>query len=458
MKKRILAMLTATAVLATTMVGCSQSTSTSDATTETTAAVAAPSEPFGAAIQYDPSVPVNEGNDIDIEFWIWGSPELFQSLVDQYTAIHPNVSIQLVNNPWADYWTKLPLALDGENGPALFNIHNSHHENLTNYMAPLAIPLEDLKADFTGVDAHVIDDSVYYIDYGIMTGSMYYNKDMWAAAGLTEDDIPKTWDELREVAKKLTIKDGDQLIQAGLNFNNDFAQNYLLGLNYQLGENIFLEDGVTPNVTSDATKQIMQMLVDLYEVDGVGSKDFGEKSGDSFGQGISAMVMQWGHFNNSLNTNFPDINFGVFEIPTFDGEPYAYNRYNGESTFGVNKNASTEAQAVAQDFVKFFLASDEVQVDFNLEMNTFPSKVTLADNSEILANPAAKAISTNIERYIWPGPMPATVESSLVQAGEEIMFNGMAIDEALQQAHDNIIRDMQNSTFTSAEHLYKFAE
>ena len=40
----------------------------------------------------------------------------------------------------------------------------------------------------------------------MMTGSVYYNKDMWEAAGLTEADIPKTWDEMREVAKKLTIK------------------------------------------------------------------------------------------------------------------------------------------------------------------------------------------------------------------------------------------------------------
>ena len=100
--------------------------------------------------------------------------------------------------------------------------------------------------DFNGVSAHVIDGKVYYIDYGMMTGSVYYNKEMWKEAGLTDDDIPKTWDEMIEVAKKLTIKDGDNIVQAGLNFNNDFHQNYLLGLNYQLGENLFKEDGKTP--------------------------------------------------------------------------------------------------------------------------------------------------------------------------------------------------------------------
>ena len=348
--------------------------------------------------------------------------------------------------------------MDGENGPAIFNVHNSYHENLINYMAPLEIPLEDLEADFTGVEAHVIDGEVYYIDYGMMTGSVYYNKDMWEAAGLTEADIPKTWDEMREVAKKLTIREGDQLIQAGLNFNDDFHQNYLLGLNYQLGENLFLEDGKTPNVTSDAMKQVMQMLVDMYEVDGVGSADFGEKAPDSFGQGQSAMVIQWGHYYNTLNTTWTDINFGVFEIPTFDGEPYAYNRYNGESTFGINKNAPADQQAVAQDFVKYFLANDDAQIAFNLAMSTFPAKKSLADNEEIMTNPSLSVLAEHIDRYIWPGPMPSTMETSLKKAGEDIFYNGVDIDTALQEAQDNIIRDMQSSTFTSVENLYKYAQ
>lgn len=455
MRKRVIVAALAAMMAVTGLAGCGGSGTGKE---EAKKNIEVPTEPFGDAIKYDPSVEINGGKDIAVELWEWGSDELFQEIIDGYTAIHPNVTINLVNNPWEDYWTKLPLALDGENGPAIFNIHNSYHENLINYMAPLEIPLEDLQADFTGVDAHVIDGEVYYIDYGMMTGSVYYNKDMWEAAGLTEADIPKTWDEMREVAKKLTIKEGDTIIQAGLNFNDDFHQNYLLGLNYQLGENLFEEDGVTPKVNSDAMKQVMQMLVDMYEVDGIGSKDFGEKGADSFGQGQSAMVIQWGHYYNTLQTTWSDINFGVFEIPTFDGNPYAYNRYNGESTFGVNKNAPEDQQAVAQDFIKYFLANDDAQVAFNLAMSIFPAKKSLADNEKILENPSLKVLAEHIDHYIWPGPMPATMETSLKKAGQDIFFNGVDIDTALNEAQQNIIKDMKNSDFKSVENLYAYAK
>ena len=455
MRKRVIVAALAAMMAVTGLAGCGGS---GTGKKEAKKNIEVPTEPFGDTIKYDPSVEINGGKDITVELWEWGSDELFQEIIDGYTAIHPNVTINLVNNPWEDYWTKLPLALDGENGPAIFNIHNSYHENLINYMAPLEIPLEDLQADFTGVDAHVIDGEVYYIDYGMMTGSVYYNKDMWEAAGLTEADIPKTWDEMREVAKKLTNKEGDTIIQAGLNFNDDFHQNYLLGLNYQLGENLFEEDGVTPKVNSDAMKQVMQMLVDMYEVDGIGSKDFGEKGADSFGQGQSAMVIQWGHYYNTLQTTWSDINFGVFEIPTFDGNPYAYNRYNGESTFGVNKNAPEDQQAVAQDFIKYFLANDDAQVAFNLAMSTFPAKKSLADNEKILENPSLKVLAEHIDHYIWPGPMPATMETSLKKAGQDIFFNGVDIDTALNEAQQNIIKDMKNSDFKSVENLYEYAK
>ena len=170
------------------------------------------------------------------------------------------------------------------------------------------------------------------------------------------------------------------------------------------------------------------------------------------------MVIQWGHYYNTLKTTWTDIDFGVFEIPTFDGEPYAYNRYNGESTFGVNKKAPADQQAVAQDFIKYFLANDEIQIAFNLAMSTFPAKKSLADNEKILENPSLAVLAEHIDRYIWPGPMPSTMETSIKKAGQDIFYNGVDIDTALKEAKENIIRDMQSSTFTSVESLYKYAE
>lgn len=413
---------------------------------------------IGNVIQYDPNVAINNGDDIDIEFWYWtGAANLFQSLADQYMAIHPNVHITLVENPWDDYWTKLPLALQGKDGPAIFNVHNGQHDNLIGYLAPYDIPVEDLEAEFVGASGHVIDGKIYYTDYGLMTATMYYNVDMWAAAGLTEDDIPKTWDQFREVAKKLTIRDENgNLVQAGFSYNGGI-QGDVLGMQYQYGQNLFTSDNrVTLN--NDAMKNVVQRLKDMYTVDGVCDYNFGNNSGDNFGQGTVAMYLGWGFMTNVLAQNFPETHFKCFEIPTpSEDTPYAFHRYNGESTFGVNKNAAPDQQAVAQDIIRFFLANDDIQKEFCLANAVFPAKSTLQGDADLLAIPSISVLADHIDRYIWPGAMPSTVEDNVKIMLEDIFYNGKDITEALTAAEQAINEDLANLDFTSQEPMYKYA-
>lgn len=413
---------------------------------------------MGNVIQYDPNQPVNNGEDITVELWYWtGAANMFQDLADQYMAIHPNVTVNLVENPWEDYWTKLPLALQGDDGPAIFNIHNSKHDILIGYLAPYDIPVEDLEAEFVGASGHVIDGKIYYTDYGLMTATMYYNTDMWAAAGLTDADIPTTWDEFRDVAKQLTIRDenGD-LVQAGFSYNGGI-QGDVLGMNYQYGQNLFTA-GNKVSLNNDAMKAVIQRLKDLYEVDGVGDYNFGNNSGDNFGQGSIAMYLGWGFMTNVLKQNFPDTSFNCFEIPIPTEEiPYAFHRYNGESTFGVNKNAPADQQAVAQDIIRFFLANDSVQKEFCLANAVFPMKITLQNDADLLSIPSIAVLAEHIDRYIWPGAMPSTVEDNMKIALEDIFYNNVDITTALTAAETAINEDLANSDFVSQEPMYKYA-
>lgn len=414
-------------------------------------------EVMGNAVQYDPNHLVNKGDPIQIDWWIWDGEDLFKKYIEQYEEMHPNVDIKVVVNPFNDYWTKLPLALKGKDGPAIFNIHNSYHENIIKYCEPYDIPNEDIFADFTGAEAHEIDGKIYYIDYGMMTAAFYYNKELWNKAGLSEQDIPKTWDELAEVAQKLTIKDEDgNIIQAGLNLNGGI-HGMLLGLHYQHGENLMKEDGETPNINSDAMKETAKMLIDFYDKYHVGSKDFGTDGGQSFGQGQSAMVYNWGFYNGMMKNDYPDIDYGTFQIPTLDGNvPYAYDRYNGESTLGINKNNSAEVMEVAQDFNRFYLANKEMQKEMCLLYSVFPANKALDDDKDILANPALSVVAGSLDRYIWPGPMPATFENTLKKSVEDILYNGVTIDDAFDAAQETIQNDLKQTAFESVESQYKY--
>lgn len=458
MKKRKVFVTVMTLLMLGTLAACGgKSTGKSSGTVDTKADKGL--EVLGDKVTFDPNKLVNDGETIDIEYWTWNEGDPAITMAKEYEKIYPNVKIKVVNHPWEDYWTKLPLALKGKNGPAIFNIHNSQNDLLTPYLAPYDIPTDDLIADFTSVEPHISGGKVYYIDSMINTGNIYYNKALWKEAGLTDADVPKTWKQFTDVAKKLTKKDDDKITQAGFNWNGETYSALYQGLNYQKAELLFKDGGETANYDNDVTKENLQFLIDLYEKDGVGSKKFGAESSQSFGNGQSAMVYKWGWFLNELNTNYPDIEYGVFATPTPTEEvSFAYDRFNGESTPGINKNQTKEQQAVAQDFLRYCLANDDYSKAGALALASFPTKKSLADNQEILANPVLKAIAPRVERLIWPGPFPSTLESTATETMEDVLFNGKDISASLKVGQEKMEKDMKDTDFTSLEDSYSFID
>ena len=454
-RRHFLAAATGTAILAT-LAACSGGKS-EDATVKDTQA-AKGLDIQGVNFTYDPNTLVNKGEPITLDWWLWDGDAKFKAFADAYQKIHPNVQINIVNQVWDDYWTKLPLALQGQDGPAIFNIHNSHHDNLLPYCEAYDVDVEALSKDFVGVDGHLIDGKLYYIDYGLMTGLIFYNKKMWSEAGLSDADIPTTWDEFREVAKKLTIRDGDSFTQAGFNFN-DSLYLILLGKHYQSGYNLFDASGKKAQLDTDVVEKDFQYFRDLYEVDKVGSPDFGPVAQEAFGQGLSAMHYSWGHLYGTMAKDYPEIEFGTFQTPVNAAgqTPYAFDRYNGESTFGINKNAPDGAREVAQDFLKFFLTANTELTELCLNYSLFPASVALADNAKIKEHPVTSALG-EIDRYVWPGPMPATVEDNMKIAVSDTLYNGADPKTALTTAKTTIDADIAKTEFVSVEKLYAHAD
>lgn len=454
--KRLVAAVTATACIGVGLSACGSS-GAAGGVTDTQADKGLKS--FGQTFQYDPNHLVNEGKPINLEYWSWGSKgsDPVIDMIDPYTKIHPNVKFKVVNVSWDDYWTKLPLALKGKNGPAVFNIHNSYDALIRPYAADYDVDVKALEQDYTTVPVHLDNGKLKYIDSVINTGNIYYNKKLWKEAGLTEKDIPTTWDQMREVAKKLTKFDGDKMVQAGFNFNGDAYSAIYEGLNYQKGQVLFSSDGKRPDYDNATTRENMRFLKDLYDKDKVGASNFGNDYTQSFGNGQSAMVYAWGWLESTMKDKYPDIDYGVFATPTPSEEtPFAYDRYNGESTPGVNGNAPKAQQTVAQDFVRFLLANDEYVRNAVEELNSFPAKKNLQNDKQILARPVMAAIKPRVNRLIWPGSMPATMETSAKTAFENVFQNGKDIDASVREAQSTMDADMSHSDFVAAESKYDY--
>ena len=156
-----------------------------------------------------------------LNFWQFYAPggdvktqvDWFTKMADAWNA-QSETKVELDYVPTADYvsGSKLSTAFASGQGPDIFLISPGDFLRYYNGGALLDLtPYIDPKAqaDFPeGVIAsRKVDGKIYGVPMELEPMAFYYSKKAFEAAKLNENDVPKTWDELLELGKKLTSGD-----------------------------------------------------------------------------------------------------------------------------------------------------------------------------------------------------------------------------------------------------------
>jgi sn-glycerol 3-phosphate transport system substrate-binding protein len=120
---------------------------------------------------------------------------------------------------YTDLATKLLAAVGAGGGPQVTQLGTYEIRQFAKSKV-----LVDLKPFITGpngidtkdwfgtiVQAGEVDGGIYWLPFNVSVPVLYYNKEAFAAAGLTAP--PKTWDEFFQYARKLTVKDDKGVVK-----------------------------------------------------------------------------------------------------------------------------------------------------------------------------------------------------------------------------------------------------
>ncbi len=132
------------------------------------------------------------------------------------------VDIQLF--PYDQYWSKLDLAYAAKDP---VDVYMWDVQAYTHYKNGLLRNLQEdinLVPDFANKDQYPLDlyefwrfdgKNLYGVPENIQMMALYYNKDIFDKAGIAYPDATWSYDKLLEVAKQLTITEGDKTVQWG---------------------------------------------------------------------------------------------------------------------------------------------------------------------------------------------------------------------------------------------------
>lgn len=446
MKKKIMAGLLATTMTLGTLTGCGSSSTSSRKTDN-------------VEVETVEMAAANEVSGTEITFWhsMGGSvAKAMDELVDRFNeeneyGITVNAQYQV---EYDDSLNKLKSAQIGNMGADLVQVY----EIGTRFMieSGWTVPMQNMvdadNYDLSQIEPNLsayytIDDQLYSMPFNSSTPIMYYNKDIFDKAGITE--IPDSLEELSEVGGQLMEKGGaDQVISLGIYgwFFEQFISKQ--GLDYANNGNgrediaiavAFDENGAAENILS-----IWKELNDKGYAPNVGRG--GDAGLADFSSGKSAITLG---STASLNQILQDVN-GKFEVgtayfPKISSSDEGDVSIGGASLWALNNNDPKKLRAT-WEFVKF-LISPESQAFWNASTGYFPVTVA-AHEEQVFKDNITKypQFETAIEQLHASSPEYAGAllsvfpeARSIVETEIEKTINGeQSVDEAVESMSSSI--------------------
>lgn len=332
-----------------------------------------------------------EAASTTITWAFWGSPAeaaTHQSVADAFMAEHPEITIETLNEPWNDYFTRMQtLWASGDPSvipDVLFLWPTPRYaadgvlENLDPYIEAAGYDLSDYWPAL--LESASYEGSVYGFPRDISVEVLYYNKDMFDEAGLEYPTEDWTWDDLRAAAEALTITDSSGRVERyGLATEGGHYQRWM-GQNYAS----ILDDMRNPSqCTMDSPEAIeaIQFLADLMN-DGLAMRDaaLSQAGGDAtvFANGQAAMIIQ----NSSRVSAFNEagLNYDVQVVPIPEGGQRSASA--GGSAWVMS--AASDNKEAAWTFLSWLQSTDGGQRLYTESGEIFPALQSTARSDAFL--------------------------------------------------------------------------
>jgi multiple sugar transport system substrate-binding protein len=219
----------------------------------------------------------------------------------------------------------------------------------------------------------------WIVPYTTDTRALFYNKQLLAAADLDPEQPPLTWDELHEMALKLTKQDAaGRLDQIGFtpSFGNPPVYLMFLTMIWCLGSDMVDQDMNQITIT-DKGEEAMTFLKNLlddqggYEAASAFTKGLSLAEGiDAFSAGKVGLAMNGQWVLNNYDQYSPDLEYGMIPGPIFPEYKIHANYDGGGGWFFFKQGGNFEE---AWQFVEFTM-EPETYLAYANEFEALPAR------------------------------------------------------------------------------------
>ncbi|TQM11565.1 ABC transporter substrate-binding protein [Pseudonocardia kunmingensis] len=274
-----------------------------------------------------------------------------------------------------------------------------------------------------------VEGDTYGMPYVFSTPVLFYNADLFRAAGLDPERPPATWGEFKQAALAITgatESDGGYLACLG----TGAADWCLQGVIRSAGGRVLGEDGRTISWGAGGSVAALATWQDLVGSGASPDMDTGDAQ-EAFSQGRLGMFLQTSAIQSALIAAASDTGFELraAPMPAFEGHE-AVPTNSGSALFSFSTDPAKKA--AAWEFIKF-MTSNTAYTKITSGIGYLPLRVGLVEDPNGLqqwaaANPLVRPNLAQLDRLeptvAYPGDQYQQILTLLTDSATEVVYRG----------------------------------
>lgn len=361
---------------------------------------------------------------------------VFEDIAKEFKKENPDIDIKIEVVTWATLFQKLTTDIAGGRPPDISVIATRW---LADFVAQgIAEPLdghmsEAFKEKFiaTFLTPSIIKGKIYGLPVAASVRALYYNKELFAKAGVKGP--PKTWDELRATAKKVSAL-GDDLYGFGVQGNLTETDAYWYYAFWNFGGELIEggKSGIASAAGVSAAKFYKRMIDEGLTQPGVTGYARADLE-NLFKQGRLGMVLTGPWLRGQMKREAPKVKYGVAGIP----------RAAKKATYGVTDSIIMFRSSKVKKAAWKFLAAayqSKWRSRFNRNEGMLPVLKSVAAEPHFTSDEELAAFISMLPYAKFAPAVPNWEEMAdvILRALQKVYIGDASAEDALGQAAGRI--------------------
>lgn len=296
----------------------------------------------------------------ELTWWgLWEEEATVAPIIADYEAQNPGVTVKYVKQSKEDYRERLASALASGQGPDIFTMHNTWVPMFANSLSPIPSSVMSAQTFAEKYYPVMVSDltrgsSIVGLPTGYDGLGLFINDEIFTTYG---KNPPTTWNQLRDLASEMTIRESGVIKQSGVALGN--AKNVdhwpeILAL-------LMIQNGVDlKEPTGDLAEQVVTFYTQFQNTDQVWDETL-PSSTLAFAGGKLAMMIAPSWRVHEVKQINPSLNFRVIPVPQLEKLSPDEPDITYASYWVSSVSSRSKSSAQAWSFVNFISSRETLE-------------------------------------------------------------------------------------------------